>query len=65
MEKTLINKMIRNCLTQYGYGAASVPLSEQDYENLSDKILTIKAQETSEDLYAIIHDVVYEYLTQE
>lgn len=63
MEITLLKKMIRNCLAQYGYEAD--PLSEKDYEHLSDRILAIKSQEPTEDLYAIIHDVVYEYITKE
>jgi urate oxidase len=62
MEKPLIEKMIRNCLYQYRHTEDSIPLTKGDYEQLYERILdTYKTGDV--DLYEIVEDVVYEYLT--
>lgn len=62
MEKKLIVKMIKNCFKQY-YEPDSMLLSEQDLEELTKRILQTKAEEPAADLYEVINDLVYEFLT--
>ncbi|KAA0550383.1 hypothetical protein FZW96_03330 [Bacillus sp. BGMRC 2118] len=63
MDRTLIEKMIRNCLYQYQHTIESVPLSKEDYTELYERIMMIHRQDHT-DINEIIQDVVYEYLTQ-
>jgi hypothetical protein len=63
VDKTLIEKMIRNCLYQYQHTLDSVPLSKKDYEELYERIVETYNREKI-DINEIIQDVVYEYLTQ-
>jgi predicted house-cleaning noncanonical NTP pyrophosphatase (MazG superfamily) len=62
MEKKLIKKMILNCFKQY-YEAGPVPLNEKDMENLIEEILRDKEEEPCTDLYEVINDRVYEFLS--
>jgi hypothetical protein len=62
MEKKLVIKMIKNCFKQY-YETDSIPVSEQDLEQLTDRILEWKKGEPGADLYEVVNDVVYEFLT--
>ncbi|MED4223723.1 YqzH family protein [Neobacillus cucumis] len=62
MEKKLVIKMINNCFKQY-YETDSIPISEQELEQLINRILQWKEDEPAADLYEIVNDVIYEYLT--
>lgn len=62
MEKKLVVKMIKNCFKQY-YEADSLPVSEQDLAQLTNRILEWKKKEPTADLYEVVNDVVYEFLT--
>ncbi|MGJ7911998.1 YqzH family protein [Neobacillus sp. LXY-1] len=62
MEKKLVEKMIKNCLKQY-YEMESMPLGAKDLEKLTDQILQTIQEEPATDLFGVINDVVYEYLT--
>lgn len=62
MEKKLVVKMIKNCFKQY-YGGDSMPVSEQDLEVLTHRILQFKKEEPQADLYEVVNDLVYEFLT--
>jgi hypothetical protein len=62
MEKKLVVKMINNCFKQY-YETDSIPISEQELEQLINRILQWKEDEPAADLYEIVNDVIYEYLT--
>lgn len=62
MDIVLIKKMIRNSLYKYQHDDASIPLTTADYEELYKRILHMY-EEGKEDLYEIVEDVVYEYLT--
>jgi len=62
MEKKLVVKMIKNCFKQY-YGGDSIPVSEQDLEVLTHRILQFKKEEPQADLYEVVNDLVYEFLT--
>ncbi|MBY0145564.1 YqzH family protein [Neobacillus niacini] len=63
MEKKLIIKMIRNCFKQYYSEADSLPMSSNDLEALADRIIQIKIEEPTVDLYEAVNDTVYEFLT--
>jgi hypothetical protein len=63
MEKKLIIKMIRNCFEQYYSEADSLPMSSNDLEALADRIIQIKVEEPTVDLYEAVNDTVYEFLT--
>ncbi|WP_066060766.1 YqzH family protein [Neobacillus soli] len=62
MEKKLINKMILNCLKQY-YEAESMPIGDKDLEELTKRIFQIKEEEPTADLFEVVNDTVYEFLT--
>lgn len=63
MEKKLILKMIENSLKQYYRENEIFPLSAQDYEELYKKVLITRTIYAETELYEVIHDVVYEYIT--
>jgi YqzH-like protein len=64
MEKKFVVKMIENCFKQYGHNRESLPLNEDDCEQLYQKVMDLIEEEPLSDLYTIINDVVYEYLTE-
>ncbi|MCM3766472.1 MULTISPECIES: YqzH family protein [Bacillaceae] len=62
MEKKLVVKMIKNCFKQY-YRGDSLPVDDQEMEELVKRILQTKHEEPAADLYEVVNDMVYEYLT--
>lgn len=63
MEKKLIIKMIKNCFKQYYSEVDSLPMSSNDLEALADRIIQIKVEQPTLDLYEAVNDTVYEFLT--
>ncbi|MFJ5757904.1 YqzH family protein [Neobacillus sp. NPDC093182] len=63
MEKKLILKMIKNCFKQYYAEIDSLPMSSNDLEALADRIIQIKVEQPTVDLYEAVNDTVYEFLT--
>jgi hypothetical protein len=63
MEKKLILKMIRNCFKQYYSEVDSLPMSSNDLEALAERIIQIKVEQPTVDLYEAVNDTVYEFLT--
>ncbi|MDF2788142.1 MAG: hypothetical protein K0S80_1240 [Neobacillus sp.] len=63
MEKKLIIKMIKNCFKQYYSEVDSLPMSSNDLEALAERIIQIKVEQPSVDLYEAVNDTVYEFLT--
>jgi hypothetical protein len=63
MEKKLIMKMIKNCFKQYYSEVDSLPMSSNDLEGLADRIIQIKVEQPTVDLYEAVNDTVYEFLT--
>jgi hypothetical protein len=63
MEKKLIIKMIKNCFKQYYSEVDSLPMSSNDLEGLADRIIQIKVEQPTVDLYEAVNDTVYEFLT--
>ena len=62
MERKLIVKMIKNCFKQY-CEPDFTPISERDLEELTNRILQTKEEEPTADLYEVVNDLVYEFLT--
>jgi hypothetical protein len=62
VDKKLIWKMIQNCFKQY-YSDAELPLNNEDMDMLCNQILKIKSEEPGIDLYEVVNDRVYEFLT--
>ncbi|MFP5113493.1 YqzH family protein [Bacillaceae bacterium C204] len=62
MEKKLIKKMILNCFKQY-YEAESMPISDKDLEELTIRIFQLKEEEPTANLFEVVNDAVYEFLT--
>ncbi len=63
MDKKLVVKMIRNCFKQYYSEAGSLPMDDKELEELADRILIAKKEDPSVDLYEVVNDMVYEFLT--
>jgi hypothetical protein len=63
MEKKLIIKMVKNCFRQYYSDVDSLPMSERELEKLVVQIITMKTEQPNADLYEVINDTVYEFLT--
>ncbi|MGM0834665.1 MAG: YqzH family protein [Bacillota bacterium] len=64
MENKLLRKMIRNCFIQYQHDLESVPLSEEDYIRMTAEITELLQKEEASDVFEVVNDVVYEYLSQ-
>lgn len=62
MDKKLVLKMIKQNFKQYYRDLEVNPLSEEDSELLYNQVTKLKA-ETNADLYDIVNDVIYEFLT--
>jgi hypothetical protein len=63
MEKKLVVKMIRNCFKQYYEAVDSMPISDQDLEELTRRILKTQEEDPDTNLYEVVNDTVYEFLT--
>jgi YqzH-like protein len=63
MEKKLIIKMIKNCFKQYYSEIDLLPMTSGDLEELADRIIQMKADQPTVDLYEAVNDTVYEFLT--
>jgi hypothetical protein len=63
MEKKLVIKMVKNCFKQYYSEVDSLPISSNDLEALAERIIQIKAEQPTVELYEAVNDMVYEFLT--
>ncbi len=61
MNKLLLQKMIQKALNQYQL--ESNMLSSNDIDELTTKIINLKKHHPSNELYDIVQDVVYGYVT--
>lgn len=64
MDEKLLQKMIRNCFLQYHHDLDSVPLTAKEYTELINLIKKEKESNPDQDIYDLINDLVYEYLTK-
>ncbi|MEH7124408.1 YqzH family protein [Bacillus sp. JJ1532] len=60
MDRKLIFKMIQTCLKQYH---ESISIDSVEFEGMYEKINLLKHEEKESDLYDIVNDVVYGYIT--
>ena len=64
MEEKLIKKMIRNYFFQYNHDSDSIPLTEREYKELYEVIISRKElEEDNGEIHDIVNDVIYDYLT--
>lgn len=63
MDKKLIYKMIENGFKQYDPDGDCLPINKSEMEKLYNRILEIKAEEPDIDLYEIVNDAIYEFVT--
>ncbi|WP_312092338.1 YqzH family protein [Niallia sp.] len=61
MNKLLLQKMIQKALKQYQ--VESNILTAKDIEELATKIIELKKLHPSQELYDLVQDVVYGYVT--
>jgi hypothetical protein len=64
LDEKWIKKLIRNCFLQYGYDTESLFLNDFEWKQLCEKILLEKTNHEDMDMYEIVHDVIYEYITK-
>ncbi|WP_027407686.1 YqzH family protein [Anoxybacteroides tepidamans] len=64
MNEKWLKKFVRNCLLQYGRDVDEFPFTESEWADLSHKIILEKQKQPNSDLYEIVHDILYEYLTK-
>ncbi|WP_028399581.1 YqzH family protein [Ectobacillus panaciterrae] len=63
MDEKFLRKLIRNCFYQYQYSKDSIPLSENEYAELAEKVRQAH-QDNEADLRDLVEDAVYEYITK-
>ena len=63
MDKKLIRKMVQKCFLQYSSGEDLLALSEEDFEKIYSSIAEMETKEPKSEIYEIVNDVVYEYIT--
>lgn len=63
MEEKLLQKMLRNTFYQYQHDSESIPVTDSECQALMTKIKKLMEVDPSAEIYDIINDVVYEYLT--
>lgn len=59
-----LKKLIRNCFLHYKHDVELFPLTDSEWHELCTKIILEKQKHPTIDLYEIVHDVVYDYLTK-
>jgi hypothetical protein len=64
MDTKLLKKMIRNCFSSYNHDINTFPLTNEDYEELCKKIISEKEKQPDIELYELVNDLVYDYLTK-
>jgi hypothetical protein len=63
LDKKWIRKMVEKCFRQYSTEEELLTLTPEELEDIERKIIEMKAKEPNIDLYEIVNDVVYEYMT--
>ncbi|WP_102274665.1 YqzH family protein [Cytobacillus massiliigabonensis] len=61
MDRKFILKMVQNCLKQYNEDGDSITLNSRIFKEIYNKIVAAKKED--DDLYDIVNDVVYGYIT--
>ncbi|MBR2516173.1 YqzH family protein [Geobacillus sp.] len=63
MDERWLQKQVRNCLRHYGYDDDMMPLGEDDWHELCDRIAAAKERQPNADMYELVHDAVYRFIT--
>jgi cytochrome b involved in lipid metabolism len=61
-DKFLYQK-IKQCFLDYNHDLDHMPLTDIDYKKIVQRIENLLNENNESDLYVVIHDVVYDYLT--
>ncbi|MBA2873345.1 hypothetical protein HNR31_000097 [Anoxybacillus caldiproteolyticus] len=64
MDEKWLKKLIRNCFLHYGHDIETFPLTNSEWYEFCQTIMLEKQKQPNLDLYEIVHDVVYDYLTK-
>lgn len=65
LDKKFIYKMIDDALIPYISGVDGWEIRDEDYEIMYDRIIERKTQANANELYELVEDVVYEYITSD
>lgn len=63
MDDQLLRKWLERALLNYFHDAASIPYNEEEFALLQENIKKELHAEGAEDLYLVVQDVVYSYIT--
>ncbi|ABO67607.1 Conserved hypothetical protein [Geobacillus thermodenitrificans NG80-2] len=63
MDKRWLQKQVRNCLRHYGYDDEMMPLSEDEWRDLCAHIAAAKEKQQNTNMYELVHDAVYRFIT--
>ncbi|AKU25666.1 hypothetical protein AVP43_01257 [Geobacillus stearothermophilus] len=63
MDERWLQKQVRNCLRHYGYDDDMMPLGEDDWRELCTRIAAAKERQPNADMYELVHDAVYRFIT--
>lgn len=63
MDERWLQKQVRNCLRHYGYDEEMMPLSDNEWRSLCAHIAAAKEEHRGADVYELVHDAVYRFLT--
>gem|GEM_PF-713179 len=63
MDERWLQKQVRNCLRHYGYDDEMMPLSKDEWRDLCARIAAAKEKHRNADMYELVHDAVYRFIT--
>jgi hypothetical protein len=63
MNEKFLYQKIKQCFLDYNHDLDVLPLPKDDYNAIVSKIEHFLKEKDVTELYVIIHDVVYDYLT--
>ncbi|MGP3608333.1 YqzH family protein [Anoxybacillus sp. PDR2] len=63
MNEQWLRKLIRNVLHQYGYHPETWNLDEDEWHRLCAYVTAEKEKNRNADIYELVHDAVYEFIT--
>lgn len=63
MDKRLIYKMVQGSLGQYNWEKDSIDFESREFAEIYEKVMIVKKAESETDLYDIVNDILYGYVT--
>jgi len=64
LDEKWLKKLVQNCLRQYGRDTEAFPLTDSEWADLYQNIVLENETHPEMNVYEIVHDVVYEYMTK-